>query len=410
MSPILRRRMAWLALQLTPFGLYGWALVVATGAGYNGRIGPAFNGLACDWTIFYTALEAWRHGHLAQVYDQVWLGKAMQGAYKPWLANPEPFPAFHYPPTWLLIIAPFAGLSMIASFAVTQALGFAALIAALAKTYGQKLAKFGFFATTLLLAPATSNNVLSGQNATMVCALFVAGLSLLETQPFLAGALLGLASFKPQILLMAPFALLAARNWRAIAGGVTAALALALVSAIVLGPQAWVTWANLMLHPRHDVAYTGIEWGRLWDDSVYTCAKLLGAPKNIADLVQGAATLGAGALVYLSFRRPLANDQRLAVFLAASALAAPHVSPYDMMLVALAAIILVWRVIEDETQALRPVKLLLPLAAWLIPLYGPPRATPIGLITPLVIFGLIASVLLSAPAPARRMSAAAAAA
>ncbi|HWF78125.1 MAG TPA: glycosyltransferase 87 family protein, partial [Caulobacteraceae bacterium] len=149
MSPPLRHRLAWFALLLTPFGLYGWALVVATGAGYNGKIGPAFNGLACDWTIFYTALEAWRHGHLADIYDQVWLGRAMQGAYRPWLTNPEPFPAFHYPPSWLLLIAPFAGFSMIASFAATQALSLAALLAALARAYGRELGKFAVFAGSL---------------------------------------------------------------------------------------------------------------------------------------------------------------------------------------------------------------------------------------------------------------------
>lgn len=409
MSPPLRRRFAWLALPLAPLGLYGWALVVATGAGYNGRIGPAFNGLACDWTIFYTALEAWRHGHLADIYDQVWLGRAMQGAYEPWLVNPEPFPAFHYPPSWLLLIAPFAGLSMIASFAATQALSLAALLAALAKTYGRRLGQFAVFAGSLLLAPATSNNLLSGQNAALVCALIVVGFPLLESQPLLAGALLGLASFKPQILLMAPFALLGARNWRAIVGAGASALALAAASALVFGPQIWLAWIELMIHPRHDVAMTGVEWGRLWDDSVYTCAQLIGLSKAAADLVQAAATLAAGAIVYASFRRPLASDQRFAIFLAASVVAAPHVSPYDMMLAALAATIVAWRTVQAD-EAPRPVALLLPLAAWLIPLYGPPRADPIGLVTPLVLFGLMAQVLLAPQGRAARVRVAPAAA
>ncbi len=378
-----------IALVAIPFGLYGWAIVVATGCGYNGKIGPAYNALGGDWVIFYTAARAWHDGVLPHVYDQVWLARTMNRTYGYWLLDPMPYPAFHYPPTWLLFLAPFSLLPMVAAFAASQVLSFAALLLALGKAYGRGL-QFWMSSVSLLLSPAASNNVVSGQNGFVVCALFVAGFPLLETQPWLAGAFLGLASFKPQICLMIPFALLGARNWRAMGGAALSAAALGLLSLAVFGADIWRVWLELMLHPRHDVAYTGIDWGRLWDESVFTCAQLLGASKQAANLAQAAATLGAGACVYFSFRRPLTLDLRFAVFLAATVVGAPHVSPYDMILLSLAATILVWNSFEGE---FRPLALALPMLAWLAPLYNPPRATPIGLMTPVVIFALIAMTL-----------------
>jgi hypothetical protein len=281
---------------------------------------------------------------------------------------------------------------MIGSYAVGQAVSLAALVGALARSYGQEAQRFWILAAAMLLAPATSNNVMAGQNGLLICALFVLGFPMLEAQPFLAGAILGLASFKPQILLMAPFALIGARNWRAIAGAAASSVALAALSALIFGPQVWITWIQLMLHPRHDVAITGIEWGRLWDDSVYTCAQLLGLTKAGANLVQAVATLGAGALVYLSFRRPLGPERRFAIFLVASVVAAPHVSGYDLVLLALAAALVVGELLEAD---FRPLTLALPLMLWLAPFYTPPRVDPFAFALPPAIFAMIGVLLLS---------------
>ena len=69
----------------------------------------------------------------------------------------------------------------------------------------------------LLAAPAVFINAVGGQNGTWTAALFGGGLSLLERRPLLAGGLLGLLIYKPQLALLIPVALLAGRHWRAFA-------------------------------------------------------------------------------------------------------------------------------------------------------------------------------------------------
>ena len=73
MTHISRKQLAVLAVMTVPFGLYGWAMVVATGTGHDGAIGPHYNALGADWVIFYTAARAFFAGQIAHVYDQAWL-------------------------------------------------------------------------------------------------------------------------------------------------------------------------------------------------------------------------------------------------------------------------------------------------------------------------------------------------
>ena len=103
----------------------------------------------------------------------------------------------------------------------------------------------------------------------------------------------------------------------------------------------------------------------------------------MATVVQALAAGIAIAAVWRAFR--VGHPQRLGILLCAALLASPHVSNYDLVLLAVASLMLV-RALPEAT---RPLVLILPLAAWLAPLYNPPRAMPLGLVTPLLLLGLI---------------------
>jgi hypothetical protein len=388
LPPVLRRY--WpLALAALLFGLYGWALVVATASGHDGAIGPRFNAIGADWVIFLAAGRAIFSHDLAHIYDQSWITHAVNSQFGHWLSAPEPFPLFPYPPVYLLLIAPFALLPVAWSIIASQALSFAALAWALRRLAPDR--SYSFFLVGAVLCPAASNNVLAGTNAVLVAALIVGGIALLERRALLGGLLLGLVIFKPQYFPLLPLALGAAGQKRALAGVIAGAALFVLLSAVLFGPQLWLDWIGVYLHPQTVAGVNATQWGHRWDDSVSTGLTLLGAPPWLANNAQVLAALVAGIAVWLAFRAR--HPRRLAILLCATVVASPHVSNYDLILPAIAA--LAW--VAELPAGSRPLALLLPLAVWTAALFNPPRVMPLGLLTPWLIFGLIWVLLREKP-------------
>jgi hypothetical protein len=381
-SPFTLLKRHWpIALIALLFGVYGWALVLATGSGHDGAIGPRFNALGADWVIFLAAARAFFTGDLAHIYNQGWITQATNSQFTHWLSAPLPFPLFPYPPVFLLLVLPFAKLPVELSLLLSQLMQFAALAFALQRLAPGK--SYFFFLVGAFLCPAAANNVLAGSNAVLVAALIISGMALLDTKPLVAGALLGVVIFKPQFFPLLPLALIAAKQGRALAGMMACIAILMSLSAALFGPALWLDWFNIYLQPQQVAGVNGTDWGHSWDESISTCVSLLGAPHWAANLAQGLGAVIAVASVWRAFRT--AHPQRLAVLLCAVLLASPHVSNYDLLLAAIAALLAVRAMPESS----RPLALMLPLAAWLAPLYNPPRALLLGLVTPWVIAGLI---------------------
>jgi alpha-1,2-mannosyltransferase len=381
-SPFTLLKRHWpIALIALLFGVYGWALVVATGTGHDGAIGPRFNALGADWVIFLAAARAFFTGDLAHIYNQGWITQVTNSQFAHWLSAPLPFPLFPYPPVFLLLVLPFAKLPVGLSLLLSQLVQFAALAFALQRLAPGK--SYLFFLVGAFLCPAAANNVLAGSNAVLVAALIISGMALLDTKPLIAGALLGVVIFKPQFFPLLPLALIAAGQGRALAGMMACIAILVLLSVALFGPALWLDWFNVYLQPQQVAGVNGTDWGHSWDESVSTCVLLLGAPHGLATAAQVlAAGIGAAA-AWRAFR--IRHPWRLAILLVAVLLASPHVSNYDLVLLAVAALIHVRALPETS----RPLVLMLPLAAWAAPLYNPPRAMPLGLVTPLLLLGLI---------------------
>ena len=182
---------------------------------------------------------------------------------------------------------------------------------------------------------------------------------------------------------------------------VVSGLVLTLVSGLIFGVGLWEQWLNVMLHPRQDVAYTGIAYGRMWDDSTYTIAKLLGAPEIAANVAQGCVmAVAAGCVFYVYLRRLFSSEMKFSVVMAASVAAAPHVSQYDMVLLAYAA---TSYIVMFAKAGIRPAQFIIPCLAWLLPFFCPPIRTVTGDAVPLVIFALI-FVLISRASKAQAAS------
>jgi alpha-1,2-mannosyltransferase len=360
------------------FGLYGWAIFLTT-FGHDGAIGPRYNAPGADWVVFYSATQAWLGGDLSLIFDGQRFTDYQNAQFAGWLSGPMPFAPWLYPPHFLLLILPFGLLPFALSYALFMGLTLAALLAVLWRHFGHGERRLQML--SLLLAPATSITLVTGQNAFLSGALLFGGFSMLGRFPVVAGAMLGALSFKPSLWLLVPVALVAARQWRALAAALATALLLILASLVVFGVEPWQHWLEMMGSASADYQHW-LDAGRSWGLSLYTCATLLGASSTAANLLQLAALAAAAAAVFWTFRRNLPADQRMVVLLAAAIFAAPHVSTYDTILLALAAGLLFRRVAEEPLPF--PLAIVI-LAAWLLPLINPPRATPLGLATPVIV-------------------------
>jgi hypothetical protein len=254
---------------------------------------------------------------------------------------------------------------------------------------------------SLILAPAVAFNIGSGQNAFLTSALLVGGFSLLASRPRAAGVLLGVLTYKPQLWLLAPVALVAAREWRALATTILAAGTMVLASVAAFGIEPWQAWIGWFIDAPPAIYQTWLQAGRLHGQSVYTNLVLIGVPHTAATAGQLLTTLFCAGVTWWCYRRTMPQDLRLAVLLSATVLAAPHVTNYDTVLLVVAATLVFAHGLD---HGFGRGGVAIPVLVWTIQLFNPPGVFRIGLITPVVTALLIACAIaraLQSP-PARR--------
>jgi arabinofuranan 3-O-arabinosyltransferase len=288
----------------------------------NGMGRPFGDDFINFWSGAYLAV----HGHATQVYDPAAFHAFQQsvvgGALEGYL--------YIYPPVLLVLTAPLGLVPYIPALVLWLSAGWFAFYRALC------LALPGRGALLLALAtPAVFINTIAGQNGTWTAALFGGGLGLLNRRPMLAGGLLGLLVFKPQLAILIPVALAAGRHWRALAAAAVTAAALLAVSALWFGTDIWINYIRLVELLRRLILEEGTGvWYRFV--SVFVAARRLGVPVETTYLIQGIATVLAGVAVALVWFRDAPAGIKNAVLLLGTCLATPFLQDYDLVFGALA--------------------------------------------------------------------------
>jgi hypothetical protein len=253
--------------------------------------------------------------------------------YSPWF----------YPPSFNLILRPLAALPYLPAYLLwslgTLALYSLALFHVLPRPDARWLA-----VPLALAAPASFFNLMFGQTGFLIAGLLGLGLALLPSRPWLAGLLVGLASVKPNLGLLVPFALVAGGQWRALAGAALSALGLGLLSLAIDGPQAWLSF----LYASRDY-FTGFElqaYNLRQMTSVLSAWLMGGGSLAGAALLQKSFAAAAALLVVAvwlrGWRRPDTLGLQAAILCLATTLALPSIYLYDLPLLTVAAAFL-WR-------------------------------------------------------------------
>ena len=316
----------------------------------------------------------------ATIYDAATL-KASQIALGMDPSISYPFP---YPPSFLLALWPLGWLPWLAAYLVL--IGITLGLFLWATTGGRWRS---IMALAALVAPAATITIIAGQAGLFAAALMAGGFRLAAKRPILAGVLFGLLTYKPQMGLLVPVALLAAGLWRTTASAVATLLALILLTIIAFGWSVWPAWITGMLAYSNQFAAESGEIMHLMP-TVFVALLRLGVPTAAAQAVQGVAAVMAAAVVWDCFRRG-ASPLAAAALMIATFLATPHAFVYDMPMVATAVL---WTVAEGQRtgQTFSLGERLVLILAFAAPITLPPTELrfPVAVLALILLLGLIA--------------------
>lgn len=317
-------------------------------------------------------------GHpAAELYDPVALHAAQLAlGMDPGQQNPFP-----YPPSFLLILWPLGLLSYTAAYLVWIAATLSLYVWASIERPGRTISIL-----IALLAPTTTIMLVAGQSGFLAGALVIGGFRLVKTRPLLAGALFGLLTYKPQLGLLVPVALIAAGSWRCIGGACMTVVVLVILTSAAFGWSIWMTWlVALPIYSRQfdagAVAYNLMP-------TLTANLQMLGVTLSTARLVQAGAALGIAIIIWRLFRRGVSASSCNAL-LAGTFLATPHAFVYDLpMLTGAVSGFIADRLRSDAAFGLDEIGILIfALAFPALMMWAGPQI-PLSSLPELLLFGL----------------------
>ena len=366
------------------------ALWAVTGHGINDPLGRP---IGTDFLSFWTVSSALQGGQIRAIYSPEALA-TLEHAVDP-TADGGPFYAWAYPPIALLLVYPLALLPYLWSLAVWLTVGLAAYLAALWQILPRRLTLWAGLAF-----PAVFICLSHGQNGLLSAALLGWGLLLLPSRPILAGVLMGVLAFKPQLGLVIPLALAAGGHWRTIVVATATVFALTAATLAIFGVDPWWDFVASLPFARSMLELGLVPYHKL--QSAFAATRLAGGAVPLAYAVQGITTLGATALVAWVWRRPVKQELKNAVLMTAVPLATPFVLDYDLTLLAFPA---AWLTLSGLRSGALPWERITLAAICLVPLISRGGALLTHLlVTPLVVAALLLVLAVRIHAEVPRLS------
>jgi len=251
--------------------------------------------------------------------------------------------AVHYPyanpPIFAIETIPLALVPQVVAFAIVTAAGLASLFWASRRVTG------GFDGALLaMLAYPTYLAVLAGQPIAVALALFTASYALVDRgAPVRAGLVASLLAYKPPLLLVLPFAFAIAPRARRALLGLAAGCAAQVAVCFVVAPRATLEFPSALgrisayteTHFRDALSFT---WRSFF-------ALMMPDHRAAADALGAIAVVACGAIAIVAMVRARADLAKVfAIAVLATLACAWHCYPYDWVLLALPAWLLVPRV------------------------------------------------------------------
>jgi alpha-1,2-mannosyltransferase len=315
-----------------PFALFlaasfwAWLVFLAWGAGTL----TVHDAPGLDFAIYWTAGHMVAAGDALAVFDpdKFWPAAAA-------LIDPDiPYHFWSYPPTALLNVAWLGLLPYGAALAVWSVLGLALVTVAARAFLGSWRP-----ALLLLLSPAVIANLVGGQNGFLTGALLLLAFAALPRREGLAGALIGLLGFKPQLGFLLPVAFVAERRWLAMAAAAGVVLAVAALATVIFGVDAWGEFLRLTV-PAQGYMMQGTGPFRMFAPTAFMSGLILGGMGPWPWIAQAPFTVLGVVLTWRAYRSEASPQMKATALFAATLLASPQAFGYDLTPLAAGALIL----------------------------------------------------------------------
>jgi hypothetical protein len=372
-----RRRVTAYSAILLAFEVFAFLFCVA---GTHGWIIPLNKPNTTDFVSFYAAGSLADQGNAQAAYDPVPHLAAEEAATERGIQHI----IFVYPPVFTLLCALFAYLPYLLAFTLFEVLTLLPCLWVLWRIAGER--DWRAF-IPLLAFPAVAINIGIGQNALLTAALFGAATLLVDRRPFVAGLLFGALCYKPHFGLVIPIALVAAGRWRSVAGAAVSGLGLVALSAAALGWESWQAFLVAIIGSHTTYESGQVDFAAFV--SSFGAVRLMGGSPGFAYAVQGAASLGAAALVAIVWRRNLSLPVRAATLASATLVALPLILFYDFIT---AGVAMAWLVRAAKRTGFLPWEKLLLVGVFLSPMLvrgiGNSLHLPIGAAAGYALLGL----------------------
>jgi hypothetical protein len=359
-----RLRAHGLILALSLWSVYVWNIST------TGLLDRSRNLKGTDFLHFYT-LGSLALAHRGDVLYNLEAQAALSAQRVPAAMGIRYLPL--YPPQVSMFFAPFAKLSYPGALTLWLALStLIYLVCCYALWLTCKtLRDYKLTVAILVLAyPAFWHLIAWGQTSALALACFtLAYFALRSRLEFLAGLALGCLIFKPQLALAAAIVFLLTLNWKVISGAIVSGLMQLAAGGLYYG-----------LGPLRDWIHTLLDVPRimpLLEPRIYQTHSLrtfwtMLIPWNSASLILYlGSTFAIVALTAGCWRSRLPLSVRYSILLFATVLIAPHLTVYDLVVLAPAFLILAdWIVSPTRSANVNQLKVLLYLA-FVLPLLGP---------------------------------------
>jgi alpha-1,2-mannosyltransferase len=284
---------------------------------------PACRDSQYDFSMFWSAGKMMAAHNNANVYDPQVL---LQWRNLHLCTNSVPLPWINLPP------------ALLPSYAVSflpfkQGLIVWLLVSIIGAVILLRLAKLSWIVVIAgLLSPAALFCLGKCQLGVIMDAFFVLVLMRSDERPWQSGIMLGMLIFKPQEALLAPFALLARRNWRAIFMAASTVTFILLCTVLVFNVSVWKFYWQTGRHVASQILFDNTSTYKTFGISVFWMLRSLGASIDTSLIFQGLSFCFAGTLVWHVWQRQnVSKLDRMALTVFLSLLATPYGYTHDMV-------------------------------------------------------------------------------